>query len=321
MSYNDQQLIQYLLGVLPDDEAQHLDELSVADDEFALRLQTAEHDLLDSYARGDLSGEILQQFESFYLTSPRRREKLAFAEVLHARELRMASAAAAPAQAASHTVPAPRSSETPDLPRRSPWRLFSVPRLTLQWGFAGASIAMALVAGFLLLEVGHLKQQVAGAESERAAIDQREQTLEKQLDDERIANAQTQAELGRLRNETSRFGTIKSIAVLLMPQTRGTGQPVSISAPAGIDALPVRLELESDEFPEYQVALKAPGSDVAVWHSAKLKAEAEGKIKSLSILIPAKVLRQRTYVLEASGISAKGAPEFISGYVFRVILD
>ena len=180
---------------------------------------------------------------------------------------------------------------------------------------------MALVAGFLFLEVGHLKQQMAGAESDRAAIDQRAQTMEKQLNDERTANAQTQTELERLRNATSRFDTIKSIAVLLMPQTRGTGQPVSISVPAGIDALPVRLELESDEFPEYQVALKAPGSDVAIWHSTKLKAEAEGKNKSLSISIPAKVLKQQTYVVEASGVSVKGAPEFISGYVFRVILD
>jgi hypothetical protein len=55
-----------------------------------------------------------------------------------------------------------------------------------------------------------------------------------------------------------RLDSIKSIAVLLMPQTRGAGQPVSVSVPSGVDALPMRLELESDEFPEYQVALKQP---------------------------------------------------------------
>ena len=106
-----------------------------------------------------------------------------------------------------------------------------------------------------------------------------------------------------------------------MPQTRGTSQPVSVSVPAGIDVLPARLELESDEFPEYQVALKEAGSDRVVWRAAGLKAGVEGKNKSLSISIPAKVLKQQTYVLEASGIHAKGAPEFISGYVFRVVLD
>lgn len=318
ISYSDQQLIRYLLGVLPDDDAQRLDELSVADDDFALRLRAVEDDLVDSYARGELSGDTLEQFKSFYLSSPKRREKLAFAEALHARELRTAATTAHSAQA----VPAQHPSETREFSlRRSPWRIFSVPRLTLQWGFAGAAVVMAFVAGFLLLEVGQLKRQMTGAESERAAIDQREQNLEKQLDEQRTANAQTQNELERLRNESLRLDSIKSIAVLLMPQTRGAGQPVSVSVPSGVDALPMRLELESDEFPEYQVALKQPSSDRAIWHSARLKAEAAGKIKSLYVSIPSNVLKQQTYVLEARGIPAKGAPEFISSYVFRVVLD
>jgi hypothetical protein len=318
MSYNDQQLIRYLLGVLPEEEAQRLDELSVADDEIALRLRAVEDDLVDSYARGELSGETLEQFKSFYLSSAHRREKLAFAETLQARELKTAGAAARSAQA----VAAQRSAETREASqRRSPLRILSVPRLSLQWGFAGAAAAMALVAGFLLLEVGQLKQQVTGARSETAALDQREQALEKQLNEQSTAAAQTQSELERLRNESSRFDTIKSIAVLLMPQTRGTSQPVSIAVPTGIDALPMRLELESDEFPEYQVTLKQPGSDRALWHSAKLKAGAEGKNRALSLSIPVKVLKQETYVLEASGIRAKGTPELLSSYVFRVVLD
>jgi hypothetical protein len=318
MSYSDQQLIRYLLGVLPEEEAQRLDELSVADDEFALRLRTVEDDVVDSYTRGELSGETLEQFKSFYLSSARRRDKLAFAETLHARELRTAEAAALAAQ----VVPVRRSADTRKASLgRSPWSIFSIPRLSLQWGFAGAAAAMALVAGFLFLEVGQLKQQVTGARSETAALDQREQGLEKQLDEQRTANAQTQSELERLRNESSRFDTIKSIAVLLMPQTRGTSQPVSVAVPVGIDAMPVRLELESDEFPEYQVTLKQPGSDRALWHSAKLKAGAEGKNRSLSLSIPTKGLKQQTYVLEAIGIPAKGTPELLSSYVFRVVLD
>ena len=318
LKYDGQVLTRYLLGVLPDDEAQRLDELSVVDDGFALRLQAAEHDLVDSYARGELSSETLQQFRSFYLKSPKRREKLAFAEALYARELKTAGASARLVQ----SVAALRPAETHEASKRdSPRRIFSIPRLTLQWGFAGAALAMVLVAGALFLEIGKLKREMIGADSERAAVEQRERGLEKQLSDQRAANAQTQDELDRLRNEASRFNTIKTIAVLLMPQTRGTSQPVSISVPNGIDALPVRLELESDEFPEYQVTLKEAGSDRIVWHATNLKAGAEGKNKSLAISIPSKGLKQQTYVVEASGIRAKGAPAFISGYVFRIVLD
>jgi hypothetical protein len=316
--YDDKLLIRYLLGGLPDDETQRLDEMSVADDDFALRLRSVEDDLVDSYARGELSGEILEGFKSFYLSSPLRRQKLAFAETLRARELKTA---APPAQSAD-AVATSRAVVTRESPAwRSGWRIFSVPRLTLQWGFAGAGMAMAFVAGFLFLEVGQLKRQMTGAESEREALGRREQSLEKQVNEQRAANAQIQNELERLRNEASRLGTIKSIAVLLMPQTRGTGQPVSVSVPTGINALPVRLELESDEFPVYQVTLKKAGSDRAVWHATKLKAESKGKNRSLSISIPAKVLKQETYVLETSGIPAKGSPEFLSGYIFRVVLE
>ena len=80
---NDQLITQYLLGSLSVPETERLDELSLTDDEFATRLQSVENDLVDAYVLGELSGETLQQFNSFYLSSPRRREKVKFAQVFH----------------------------------------------------------------------------------------------------------------------------------------------------------------------------------------------------------------------------------------------
>ena len=79
---DDSVLVRYLVGSLPDAEAERLDELSVADDEFALRLSAAEHDLVDAYVNGELSGDTLDRFRSRYLTAPARGEKVAFAETL-----------------------------------------------------------------------------------------------------------------------------------------------------------------------------------------------------------------------------------------------
>ena len=76
----DDQLIRHLLGTLPEDEAQRVEEESIVDDEVAARLQVAEDDLVDAYARGTLSGDRLARFESFYLASPLRRDKVAFAK-------------------------------------------------------------------------------------------------------------------------------------------------------------------------------------------------------------------------------------------------
>src|SRR3954465_2665491 len=81
-SVHDQQLIRYLVGLLPDQEAERLDEQSIVDDETAARLRCLENDLVDDYVSGRLEGEILAAFESFYLASPHRRDKGKFAQRL-----------------------------------------------------------------------------------------------------------------------------------------------------------------------------------------------------------------------------------------------
>src|SRR5258705_26124 len=76
---DDQQLVRYLLHLLPEEEADRLDEISISDDALAWRLREVENDLVDAYVRGALAGETLQRFESSYLSSERRREKVRFA--------------------------------------------------------------------------------------------------------------------------------------------------------------------------------------------------------------------------------------------------
>src|SRR5262245_30770877 len=79
LSADDEQLTRYLLGLLPDEEAQRFDEASIVDDEVAMRLRVVEHDLVDAYVTGTLAGSTLEQFQSQYLASPRRRQYQAFA--------------------------------------------------------------------------------------------------------------------------------------------------------------------------------------------------------------------------------------------------
>jgi hypothetical protein len=52
--YDDRSVIQYLLGATSGEETDRLDELSITDDEFASRLRSAENDLVDAYAKGNL---------------------------------------------------------------------------------------------------------------------------------------------------------------------------------------------------------------------------------------------------------------------------
>jgi hypothetical protein len=62
-SSDDEQLVRYLLGLLPDEEAERLDELSIADDELAWRLRAVEDDLVDAYVTGSFIARFAKRGE------------------------------------------------------------------------------------------------------------------------------------------------------------------------------------------------------------------------------------------------------------------
>src|SRR5580765_1710962 len=75
----DLQLVHYLLGLLPEQEMDRLDEDSIVDDKVAARLCGVEEDLVDAYVMGTLDQTTREHFEASYLKSPRRRAKVKFA--------------------------------------------------------------------------------------------------------------------------------------------------------------------------------------------------------------------------------------------------
>jgi hypothetical protein len=140
-------LVQYLLGSLPEEEAERLDELAVADDEFAWRLKSAEHDLVDAYADGRLFGPTLDRFRTYYLASPARQENVRFAKALST----MLSRSPAPPKA---------------------W--FALPVLIPRWALACAALIL-IALGYLAYNSMQILQrplegtQVPAASKERPA--------------------------------------------------------------------------------------------------------------------------------------------------------
>ncbi|HVH72776.1 MAG TPA: hypothetical protein VNB49_16940 [Candidatus Dormibacteraeota bacterium] len=313
---NDHVLTRYLLGSLPAEETERLDELSVADDEFVLRLDAIENDLVDAYARGDLSGDTLEQFQKFYLSSPRRREKVEFARTL-------ISFGEKTARAVAGATTRPRIPDTKSTDQtsqgRSPRRWFSVSGLGLQWGFAAIALVLLLASGYLFTENALFRRQRAQSRDQAIALEHRAQELERQLAEQRSANAGTLKELDRLRAAFAAPRALRIVAALLLPQMRGASQIATVSVPVGTNQVQLRLQLESDDFPAYQAALKDPAESRVIWHKSKVRARAEGEAKVVSINIPAGLLKHQNYVIELTGISSNGRKEFISGYPMRVV--
>jgi hypothetical protein len=343
---DDQQLVRYLLGLLDEEEADRLDELSVTDDEVAWRVRAVENELVDAYVRGGLEGDTLRQFESHYLASPRRREKVRFARSF----LQRAEALPVDTEPACDAVPGPVT--RPDVPpSRGPlWYEWFVPRSAPAWGLMAAAALLLAAFGALLVRDARLRQDLTTAQQSSAALDRRARELEQQLNDQRLATADAAKALDRTRasatdlaqrpsadrSSTDRPSTNRppgqetpaptapatssftAVALVLLPQTRSAGPiPTLVLQPAAHDVA-LDLRLESSDFSRYQAALNDPVTSRILWRSLWLAARGDGQTSSISVAIPASVLKPQHYTLDVSGRGATGAPEIVGSYAFQI---
>jgi hypothetical protein len=293
--HDDNQLVQYLLGLLPSEDAERLDEASIVDDEMAARLRGVEDDLVDAYVRGALTGETLTRFESHYLLSPRRREHVAFA----GRFLRAVRPKAEPVVAAAG---------------------YGSTALKLVSIFAVAAGLLLVAGGGLLLQNMRLGRGLSVAQSERVALDQHARELEQQLGDLRAANNAVTRELERVRGAAAIVvRDAPTIALVMLPQTRSIGPVPTLAIPAGTDRVGFELRLESNDFPRYQVGLRDPAVNRIAWRSGWMAARSSAGQPSVQVAVPAGVLKPQHYSLDLSGAGPAGRPEVVGSYAFEIM--
>jgi hypothetical protein len=293
-SLHDDRLVRYVLGALPDDEAERLDEQSIVDDELAERLRLIEDDLVDAYASGQLTGDTLRRFESFYLASPRRRNKAAFAK-------RLLAAIDTPAEPA-----APLAGEVVSIREahgKSRWA----------W-LAAAMVVLCVVAGVLLVQNIRLGRDVAVAQNLATAADERASALSTQLRDQERATAAATTALVDAR-AASQF----SIALVLMPQTRGLAPVPVLAVSPGPGTVPLELGLDAFRAASYEVALRDPATNHIVWRSGPLLAQRARRPPVVPVPLPKDLLNAQHYEVELFGVRPGGQTEFAGSYAFEVV--
>jgi hypothetical protein len=248
------QLVQYVLGQLPEAETERLDEASIVDDVLALRLRGVENDLVDAYVSDTLDRDTRARFEIAYLAMPRRREKVEFARRFLAT---VDGAAAAPV-----ISPAPRRA----------------------WSLPAAAALLLAVSGGLLYQDLRLHNAAKDAERQIAIQTQRATSLARQLDGARAVARDAQTALERAAaaqrdqrsapaGPTASAAARPAVAIVLLPQTRSVGPVPTVAVPATAERVAFQLRLEANDFPVYQAALKDPGTNRIVWRSAQRSAQ------------------------------------------------
>ncbi|HLF83250.1 MAG TPA: hypothetical protein VI837_03650 [Blastocatellia bacterium] len=317
---NEDVLVRYLLGQLPEDEQQHIEQRAFADDEFYRRLLEVEDDLRCAYAQGTLPLAEKQQFEKRFLIFADERNRV---------ELARDMIAELPRTQAKVLRPASRWFD-----RRTGGvlhRYLGLPSPAMR--FAMAAAALIVVAGlvWLLVETTRLRTQIHQLKAERAMAQQeleqrsgeesaRIEQLGKQLEAERDLRAELEDELAAGRMQaTEQPVRLSFVALLLSPgRIRGGGETKRLVLPAGVEQVRLRLELTGDISSGYRaVVMNSEGNEV--WTRIALRARRGLARPVISFGIPARILAEDDYELRLTGLDNTGQPERTDSYYFTVL--
>jgi hypothetical protein len=317
----DQQLVRYLLDLLPYEDSERLDQASIEDDDLAARLRVVEHDLIDAYVRGTLDHGTRERFESHYLASPLHRKRVRFAVNF----LRAVDRAAAQEDTESDED---RAAGAPAHRRRSV-------RLKLVSGLTAVAAVVVVACGTLLLESVRSERGRSLAEAATATPAGDAQVMVAKSADAKPSDVGDGADLGDrargARRESAasrpsppapRLVRIQpealQAALLLLPQTRGVGTIPTLTIPAGTDRVAFELRLEANDAPRYRVELRNPATNQIVWRAGAIVPTSSGDQSSVFVLVPAGLLQPQHYSLDLTDRAA-GADEIVGSYTFQVL--
>ncbi len=333
----DEQLVRYLLGQLPDEDAQRVEELSIVDDEVAQRIGVVENDLVDAYVSGKLVEPNRTQFERVYLATARRREKVRFAESLLGSGTIGRIATPEDVNAARNRLRGPTAAPQKARARGGRWFEWFLGSPETSWGLAVAAALLLIVTGVLAFQAVRLRNELTGVQSARAALDQRTEDLERQLAAQQSANADATKELSRVQGmlaEATRPATATQpptapapgvfATLLLAPQTRAAGPLPTLSLRPGAEGIALELLVDPAAAPgagkRYRAVLKSSESAAVVWHADLFAVADRDQVSTVSVNIPARGLKAQTYLLELFAAGASAATEPVGTYAFRIMM-
>jgi hypothetical protein len=289
----------YLLGELSESDQASFEREYFTDPTVFESLVQTETALVDDYARGRLSPHLRKRFEEYYLAHPSRRERANFADAL-----------ATKIDEIQNTAPAPQRDRD-----GSAWQavLSAFGRgWTLRVSMATGIALLMLATGWLLVQTGRLRRELAQTEMARQAGEQRERDLERRLSAERTPAAPTASPVP---------GAPPSVVSLLLSvrSTRGpdTGAAPTLVIPPGTGQVRVQLALGQEDYPSYQVSLKSiVGLEILTRERLKPQTTTSGP--TLVLTVPANRLAAGDYVLTLSGEGPSRDIDELSKSLFRV---
>jgi hypothetical protein len=286
-------LIRYLLKELPEDQVEQIEQKYFSSDESFEEVEHAEAELIDLYVSGALKPQQREKFEQLYLNQPKRKQRIQFAEALHA-----------------------KASQT-NLP--------GVSVTSKKWPvaaklLAAAMVIFALAGAWLIREFVRLRAENTAARQEIERLkssgnsqqQSKIQELTKELDQARIEeDSKPPAPIHGAKPQSTILAIVMSPGV-----ARDSVGMKTLSVDRRTDFIRFELKLDRDPFSAYRISLQTAAGD-ELWSLGLLKPSNTAIGKTIVFDLPASRVEQRDYVLLLQGKSGTKF-ENVSAYPFRV---
>ena len=175
-------LTQYLLGLVSPSERERLESEYFTNDDAFAEMLSAEDDLIDAYARGQLSAKERHQFEQRFLKSESGRERVQFARTL------------------AGYVADTQSSEKPSPYQPGFFASLQSSGMALRYAVV-AFLVLGLATTWLLIQQGRMRNELQALRAERDTLNQKTEQLQRVADAERTRNAESTSQIEKLQQE------------------------------------------------------------------------------------------------------------------------
>jgi hypothetical protein len=298
--HNDEVIVHYLLGELPEEKQTELEERYFADDELHDRVRAVETELAEAYVRGELGARDRERFEARLAASPRLGERVAFVRAL------------------LKVLPEPEEAR-PASPAPSRWAaLLGAVRL---WP-AGLRIAMAAAAALLVLGglwVVYRAWRTPERPPEQAGPGQNappgEAPRPPDVPPEGPEPAPPPVVAPPPQPETPAV-----VALALTPGlSRGESRMPRLVLPAGTKQVRLTLPLGGETGTGYRATLRRADTGGVIWQLPGLRTSGKGTATTVVVNVPARLFQEKSYVVTLDR-TVDGETETVEEYPFRVTL-
>ena len=282
---DDELLRSYLLGTLPEEETDRVEQRLLAEDELFELSEAVEADLLAACARGELAPAERERVQQRLASSPRGRERLALAHALN-------TLAGSSERAAAPVVPFPRRAAMPARP-------------AFRWAALAAALLAAAGLSWFAMERPH------GGEAPPWVAQ------------ERPAPASPRApEAPQVQGAPeSKPEPVKAVFQLALMSLRGAEAAQKLRVGTGTDVVELQIGVEGmEDLKAFHLTLRNREAEI-VWEKDKLEPVDLDGVRALVVDLPADRLPAGIYEIQARGLTHGGEPEDLSPLEIEVVRE